>query len=536
MSVSIYYHATKLKPLFHAQGPRNVIFIIFDDLRPSLGVYGDEQALTPNIDQLGAKSVVFQTAYTQQAICGPSRTSLLTSRRPDQTKTFANNFNWRLVRDFVTLPQYFMQNGYHAQAFGKIFHNQVNTSFNDMPFSWSAEPYRPITGLLLKKFKTAAVCEGSEETGFNIICPLDREVNAIPLPDTQIRRRASEFLIEWTKQDSPKPLFLGVGFSLPHIPFKIPNWATNFHPIEKISMPNNSFPGRKAPALAQNGWKVLFAGAGDWPTQEKVAHYLKQLKQFYYSSVTFVDQKVGKFLETVVELGLSDNTIICLVADHGWHLGEHGLFAKNTNYEEATRVPWMVYDPRLNSLNGFSAVDVAKYKDFPHKIRKKSKLRPARLLNGPVELLDIYPTLVELANLPRVPKCRTRQEHANNFCLEGVSRAKNILQNQPIPPESVAISQYPRPGNLSDGYVLTAPSHPDIRIMGYALRSRTHRFVAWFEFDPNSLQTNFNRVVAKELYDKIIDPQENINIADEPESHNVVKHYMALLREKLEPV
>ncbi|TRY61138.1 hypothetical protein TCAL_13865 [Tigriopus californicus] len=535
MSVLIYYHATKLEPLFQTRGPKNVIFIIFDDLRPALGVYGDSQALTPNIDQLGAKSVVFSSAYTQQAICGPSRTSLLTSRRPDRTKTYANNFNWRSVRDFVTLPQYFKQNGYHAQAFGKIFHNQVNASFNDMPFSWSAEPYRPITGLLLKKFKTAPVCEGTEESGFNIICPLDREVNAIPLPDTQVRRRASEFLTAWTKLGSPKPLFLGVGFTLPHIPFKIPNWVTNFHPIENIALANNSFPGENAPTLARNGWKALFTGAGDWPTPDKVSHYLKQLKQFYYSSITFVDQKVGKFLETVVELGLADNTIICLVADHGWHLGEHGLFAKNTNYEEATRVPWMVYDPRLQSLNGFSLIDIVNYKNLPHNLLKRRKLQPGRFVNGPVELLDVYPTLVDLARLPRVPKCPTTLQHANRFCLEGVSRAASILQNQPIPSEAVAISQYPRPGNETDGHLVRAPSHMDIRVMGYALRSRTHRFVAWFEFDPNSLKTNFNRVIAQELYDEMVDPQENINIAYGPESCGIAKDYLRLLREKLEP-
>uniref|UniRef100_A0A1Y1KS11 Sulfatase N-terminal domain-containing protein n=1 Tax=Photinus pyralis TaxID=7054 RepID=A0A1Y1KS11_PHOPY len=198
----------------------NVLFIIVDDLRPSLGIYGDDNARTPNIDALAKKSAVFTNVFAQQALCAPSRNSFLTSRRPDSLHLYDFNSYWRDVAgNFTTIPQLFKENGYYTHSIGKVFHPGKSSNFtDDSLYSWSRSPYHPPT----EKYKNAKVCVTRNGLAQNILCPVI--VNEQPggsLPDLESLSAAKDFL-KYHKQISTLPYFLAVGFHKPHIPLKFP--------------------------------------------------------------------------------------------------------------------------------------------------------------------------------------------------------------------------------------------------------------------------------------------------------------------------
>ena len=342
----------------------NVLFIAVDDLRNDLGCYGHPQVKTPNIDRLAARGVRFDWAYCQYPVCNPSRTSLLTGLRPDATGVLDNNTNFRTkLPDIVTLPQLFRQQGYYTASLGKIFHRgltmeDLRAEMDDQP-SWDVARYFQAT-------TRGNQGEGRNMTGGRLEwCRwLAAEGEDEDQPDGQIAREAIKLIEE--RRD--KPFFLALGFHKPHDPFNAPKKYFDLYPLEQLKLTLDA--ANRSPELPQalpgGAFREAFARFTD---QER-----REFMRAYYAGISFTDAQVGKVLDALDRLRLADNTIIVFFGDHGYHLGERGWWNKNTLFELSARAPLIVAAPRINARGQSSA----------------------RL----VELLDIYPTLVELSKLP----------------------------------------------------------------------------------------------------------------------------------------
>lgn len=457
-----------------AQGARtNVLFIAVDDLRPELGCYGAAHMRTPHIDALAGRGTLFERAYCQVAVCNPSRSSLLSGCRPDTTGIFDNQHFLRgQMPKVVTLPQHFKDHGYTSLSLGKIFHHSEREP-GDVPAAWSepawyhGEPYRhwfaPASLEFVRKLKAlpkdqqpkqlrAAPFEAAEE-------PDDS------YPDAQTAAKAIEVLQRLEKEG--KPFFLGVGFVKPHLPFTCPQKYWDLYPAETVKLPNNAQPPENVPAPAlHNGYELRSYGTvPDGRVPDAMA---LNLIRGYRACVSFMDAQVGRVLAELDRLGLRDDTIIVLWGDHGYHLGENGLFTKMTNFERATRAPLIVSVP---------------------------KQRVAQRTRAFVEFVDLYPTLAELCALPLPPH------------LEGTS-FRPLLEKPDRAWKSAAFSQYVRPGKEP--------------IMGRSMRTERWRYTEWT--NPK------NERVGIELYDHQSDPEENRNVVSDAAQADVIAQLAAQLR------
>ena len=446
----------------------NVLFIAVDDLRPELGCYGVSRVKSPNIDALAARGLVFNRAYCQQAVCSPSRTSLLTGRRPDTTKVYDLETHFRkTIPDVVTLPQHFQAHGYVTRGVGKIYHGGL-----DDPKSWSAPhemPNAPGFGpegqALLKKLTAEAKKAGldlkdrkNQPRGLPYEAP---EVSDDQLQDGAIAGRAVALLGEL----KDKPFFLAVGFLKPHLPFVAPRKYWDLYDPAKIDLADNPYAPKGAPRYAATNWSELrqYHGMPKDPAPMPEAE-ARKLVHGYLASVSYVDAQVGRVLAELDRLGLRDNTVVILWGDHGWQLGEHGFWCKHTNYEVAARAALLMSAPG----------------------RKAAGARTDAL----VEFVDIYPTLTELCGLPKPDG------------LEGISFAP-MLDDPSRAWKPAVFHQYPR-GIPKLG-----------RGMGHAIRTDRHRLVEWTV--PGK---DFREY---ELYDLQSDPAENENIAGRPDNAELVK-------------
>lgn len=440
-----------------AQQKPNVLFIVVDDLRPALGCYGDVNAVSPNIDQLASKGTLFQSAYCQQAVCAPSRASFMTGKKPDHTKVWNLETHFRkALPDVVTMPQYFKNNGYYARQIGKIYHDPK--AAQDPP-SWSAPE---ILGVTTNKGKYALDSNLRH-------APKATVAEAADVADSAyIDGMVANATIKELQQMGNKPFFLAVGFRRPHLPFSVPlaYWQRN---------QQKRFPLSRDTARAVNLPKYSFhnsvelRGYTDIPDFGPIdADLSRKLVRGYYTSVSFTDAQVGKVLAELHRLGLDKNTIVVLMSDHGFHLGEHGLWGKTTNSKTDTRVPLMVYDPRQPKQNKISTAIV--------------------------QLVDMYATLSDLCGLP------APQTDGHSFA--------GIIQGKNYQGDDLAFSQFP-----DDMKYDTQPN-----IMGYAVHNSAFGYTEWIE-----LKTG--KVVARELYDYSIDPAENVNRADEPKYKKVMASF-----------
>ncbi len=466
-----------------AEKKLNVLFIAVDDLRPELGCYGVKGIKSPNIDALAKRGLLFNRAYCQQAVCSPSRTSLLTGRRPDTTKIYNLEDHFRdTIPDVVTLPQHFKNNGYFCQSFGKIYHSGL-----DDPKSWSAPSF--------------VVDLGNTKDGRRIVDPDDVTEHSFPftfvaekkpsgpngktktrkgakgrppwsapdvddaaLPDGQTAEKAIEVMTKVKNQ----PFFLAVGFHKPHLSFDAPKKYYDLYKAENMKLAKNPFPPKDVFPPAMIDWRELRNYDG-MPQQGPVSdQQARELIRGYYAATTYMDAQVGKVLTALDKLGLRDNTIIILWGDHGWQLGEHGMWCKHTNFEIATRSVLMI--------------------SVPGQKKRGSKT------DALVEFVDIFPTLAELAGLTRPDG------------LEGKSFVP-LLSKPSQPWKKAAFSQYPRPNNL----------------MGYAMRTDRYRYVEWINRDTKA-------VAGRELYDHKNDPDENINIAGHADHASIVEDLSAQLK------
>jgi len=475
----------------HAQKPKyNVLFIAVDDLRPELGCYGVPVIQSPYIDKLAGNGTLFKRAYCQQAVCSPSRTSLLTGRRPDTTKVYDLQTHFRLnIPDVVTLPQYFKQNGYHTQSLGKIYHGLTL----DDPASWSVKSWHPrgpnyakpeslaIIENIRKKLKAEnqlrkdVVTQRDPKTGLVLklkrsgkraIGPSweDPDVPDNALPDGKTADKAIEVL----QQVKDKPFFLAVGFLKPHLPFVAPKKYFDLYPPKKIRTADNPYPPKDVPSIAMTTFGEL-RSYSDIPRQGPLPDGKDlELVRAYYAATSYTDAQIGRVIDELERLKLRDKTVIVLWGDHGWQLGEHGLWCKHTNFEVATHAPLI-----------FSA---------PNQKNKGAKT------NALAEFVDIYPTLCELCGLD-IPEG-----------LEGTSLVP-VMDNPNRSWKKAAFSQYPRFWKS--------------KCMGYSMKTDRYRYTEWNI--PNG------EPLGIELYDHQTDPDENINIANRPENKELTAKLSKML-------
>ncbi len=459
-----------------ASGPPsrpNVLFITVDDLRLNIGCFGDEAAITPNIDRLAARGTRFARAYVQQAVCNPSRQSMLTGMRPDTIRV------WDLHADFrktspgvIPLPEYFKKNGYFVQGIGKIFHDGM-----DDRESWSVpakyanvsklEDYRLPDNRKPHKGRKAAATEFVDEP-------------ESAYPDGMVSAEAVAVIEQLAaRRAGAEPFYLAVGFRKPHAPFTAPRKYWDLYDPAKIPPVAQPEPPRGAPKIALHD-SVELRGYSDMPkTGPFTDAQIARLRHGYYAAASFTDAQIGRVLEALDRSGLAKNTIIVFWGDHGYHLGEHGLWCKTTCYEADTRVPLIVVAPG----------------ERPRGVRSDAL----------VELVDIYPTLLELCGLPE------------RRGLEGKSLVPNI-NDAAAPGRAAAFSQFPRPWPLrKDG----APG-----VMGYAVRTPTHRYIEWRKF--GTLE-----VAARELYtyqgDQLFETE---NLLEKPENKTLADKLAALLTQE----
>ncbi|MDB4423306.1 sulfatase [Rhodopirellula sp.] len=467
----------------------NVLFIAIDDLRPELGCYGSSIAKSPNIDRFADSAVTFTHAYCQQAVCNPSRASLMTGLRPDTIKVWDLQTNFRKTTpDAVTLTQQFMNHGYHAVGIGKIFHNNIQD-----PLSWS-EPKLNVDDY---PFDPDAVYRGKDNVAWlenrkseliakNDLRRIDQfgkwylkhvATENVDIPDDAYFDGAQTTVAinkMKTLATDEQPFFMAVGYYRPHLPFNVPKRYWDMYDRQSIPLAENRFQPKNAPIMSVNTAREI-RGYTDFKNNPRphegsfTDEQSRLLKHGYLASVSYIDAQVGRLLAMLKKHDLDHNTIVVLWGDHGWKLGEHNSWCKMTNYEIDTRVPLIVRTP--------GAVENGKECD--------------RL----VEFVDVYPSLCELAGIP------SRDE------LEGLSFAP-LLENRKLPWKKAVFSQF-----LRDG-IWMAPD--GVAYMGRCIRTANHRYVEWNPKDGTD-------VVARELYDLESDPQENNNIAEKAEHSGLIQ-------------
>ncbi|WP_298653888.1 sulfatase [uncultured Proteiniphilum sp.] len=461
--------------------PRNVLMILVDDLKPNLGCYGDNVAVSPNIDRLAGQGVRFDMAYCNQAVSVASRYNLLTGAR--STTSGLYNFGRQLrdvYPDAVTLPQFFIKAGYHTEAIGKVFH--VGHGNTDDKASWSIPHHsdKLIEYLLPESTDRQLTREEALFENTRLFFP-DTQIGRLPrgaawealdvvdeaYADGRVARKAIDRLRE-LKKEPDQPFFMAVGFVRPHLPFSAPKKYWDMYDPDKLPMPEYEKDAENAPKMATKRGGEIDQFKPIPPGQYVYADSLtRKLIHGYYASMSYMDAQVGRLLDELERLDMLDNTIIVLWGDHGWHLGDHGYWTKHTNYEQANRIPLIVVAPGVTT--------------------------PGTSTGQPAETVDIYPTLTELAGLgkPVTPQP-----------IDGLSMVP-ILKD---PEKRIRDHAY--------------HAYPHGKYIGRAIRTERYRLVEWKNREDS-------KDVLYELYDYKNDPLETKNIADK--ESKVVKSMQKIL-------
>jgi len=496
----------------------NILFIAIDDLKPILGCYGNTMVKTPNIDRLAKMGTVFMSNYVQQAVCGPTRASLMTGKRPDYTKVWDLKTRMRDINpDILSLPQHLITQGYSTQGIGKVYDQRCVDKELDKP-SWSVPYYKtnnkyfgsfgepaegryqlPETKDLAEKYIKEALDNGKTKAEANdyVQTKIKPSVESADVPDYAYTDgantlQAKDMLIQLSK--SNQPFFFAVGLAKPHLPFVAPKKYWDLYKRE--DMPLAKFQGQN-----KNPVSVAYHNAGEmrgytdippltsFTDQKPYGITLpvdkqKELIHGYYAAISYTDANVGKLLDALDSLGLTKNTIIVLWGDHGWHLGDHNLWCKHTNFEEATRAPLIIAAP------GF----------------KPSKT------SSQTEHIDIFPTLCDLAgvNIPAI--------------LDGKSLVP-IMKNPAASVKEYSVSQYPRSNATAENERL---GYADANAMGYSIRTKQYRYTMWMSNGFRSSKPFDSKlIIGAELYDYKKDPLETVNVANEKKYAAVSKQMNA---------
>ncbi len=485
----------------------NILFIAVDDLKPVLGCYGNKQIHSPNIDRLAKQGTTFMANYCQQAVCGPTRASLMTGKRPDNTKVWDLLTLIRDVNpDIITIPGYFKSQGYSTQGIGKVFDSRTVDKDNDKT-SWTVPYYKtakkyydptfgepaanryqdPKNRLEVEKFTKIGKEKGLDKAGMQefISANVRPTVENAAVSDNSYEDganalQAKDVLVQLSKKE--EPFFFAVGFSKPHLPFVAPKKYWDMYKREDM-------PLAKFQQQAKNALDVAYHNSSEIRLYTDVVEEIapdgkqkkgltlsiekqKELIHGYYAAISYMDANVGILLRTLDSLGLMKNTIVVLWGDHGWHLGDHNLWCKHTNFEQAARAPLIISSPNIR----------------------------ASQTNSLTEFVDIFPTLCELSGLS-IPTT-----------LDGKSLVP-LMKNPTAVVKEYAVSQYPRTEEaLEMGRLGYTPNN----IMGYSIRTSRYRYSIWLKNKARSTDPyNPAQLIGTELYDYDVDPMETINVAKE---------------------
>jgi uncharacterized sulfatase len=396
--------------------PPNVLLIAIDDLNVSLSCYDHPLVKTPNIDKLAARGIRFDHAYCQYPLCNPSRSSLLSGLRPDTSQIYDNGTPIRKVfPDIVTLPQFFMTNGYFSGRIGKIYHygvpGQIGTSGLDDAPSWN-EFVNPRGR---DRDDEADVINFTPGRGLGAsLCWME----AKGTDEEQTDGKVAAATIQMLEAQQDKPFFIAAGFYRPHVPDIATKKYFDMYPLEKVTLPTE--PPEHIEGIPPIALTCMPLNYG--VDEEK----LRRFKRAYFASISFVDAQVGKVLDALDRLKLADNTVVVLFGDHGWSLGEHGQWQKQLLFEEVARVPFIIALPKAIVVGSCTRT---------------------------VELVDIYPTLADMCGF-RPPAS-----------LEGHS-LRPLLENPKARWMIPAITQQVR-------------NDQGRRIMGYSVRTERWRYTEW---------------------------------------------------------
>jgi iduronate 2-sulfatase len=480
----------------------NILFISIDDLRPTLGVYGDSVAITPNIDQLASEGMTFRQTFTQVAVCAPSRASLMTGCRPDSTRVWHLGDKFRDINpNAVTMPQYFSQFGYYTVNLGKIFHNYMPDSI-----SWDEPDLRPARYLqpdwLKRDGETFYI---SEEVNRSQAIKRDSLLQLRPeryadgwntgpaweaadVHDTMYydgaqTELAKKTLTRLAKNDTP--FYMGLGYFRPHLPFAAPKKYWDLYDPQKIPLAANKEVPLNTPNFTMNSMYELrgydeFNKIGHPQSSYQMGEDTSRiLKHGYYASVSYVDALLGDLIAHMKKIGIYENTIIILWGDHGWKLGDHNSWGKMTNYNIDLKVPMIIRYPNQEN-RGAQTSEIT-------------------------ELIDMFPSLCELAGVT-VPDY-----------MQGTSFVP-LIKNPQLEWKSAAFSQFHRrPAHAADGN----------RYMGYSINTKKYHYIEWYEW--NAENGTRGELKDKELYDREIDPNETVNIAAQASFTEIVAQLSAQL-------
>ena len=445
----------------NAAKPLNILFIAADDLNVDIGCYGNKQMKTPNLDRLAKLGVRFDRAYCQQALCGPSRASVMTGLRPNTTGFVRLNDNLRKLKpDVVTLGQYFQKKNYYVGRVGKIYHygnpTQIGSNGHDDELTWQ-ERFNP-AGIdrtqeeNITRFRGPGSTKG-KKGGLGISMavwdPVSKDEEHT---DGMVATRA----IEMIERNKHKPFFIAAGFFNPHCPYVAPKKYFDMYPLEEITM-EPLVEARKdlddVPAMAvqrdTKNWPYFFKDVTD--------EEARKCKQAYYACVSFVDAQVGRLLDALEERDLMDNTLIVFWSDHGYFLGEKGLWYKRKSFERSMRTPVIIAGPGIKTAG--------------------------QSCGQPIELLDLYPTIVDYAG-------GTVPNELDGRSLRPLLNTPTAIWDKP------AISQ-----------VFHGP-----KAQGFSIRTHRWRYTEW-----NGGKAGL------ELYDHDADPDEVRNLAKAPEHAATIK-------------
>ncbi|GHC66746.1 sulfatase [Roseibacillus persicicus] len=425
--------------LAESDGKKNVLIFFIDDLRPELGCYGVDKIQSPAIDALASEGVLFERAYCQQALCAPSRISMMTGQYPDH-----NGIDGlftplrRHDKEAMTLPRYFQKQGYFTASYGKVYHHQIDDKehWSDLPDISREKFANPET--LARIAERVVEAKKSGKTVDEVrAAGKGPAIEVVEGPDELYRDgKVAKAAIESLRKNKEKPFFMCVGFAKPHLPFAAPKRYWDLYEREQFMVPERILP-EGAPSLGVTKWNEL-RGYRGIPAEGPLSDELTlELRHGYAASVSFADAQVGKVMAELDRLGLREETLVILWGDHGYKLGEYGLWCKHTNFEVDTRVPLIVSAPG----------------------GKQGKRSHAL-----VEIVDLFPTVVEMTG-GTVPAGR-----------DGMSLAP-VLEDPKRKFRPFAFMQYPRGSQ-----------------MGYALRNERWRYIEWIKFDTQE-------VVARALYD-----------------------------------
>lgn len=469
------------------QEHKNVLFIAVDDLRPELGCYGTENVFSPRMDALAKEGMVFERNYVQMAVCIPSRACAFTSTRPERTHQVYGDMRWQNAEGARPIGRTFSDAGYETLSLGKLWHTERKEPHGDaFDVEWKAwgkkyadpENQRKMDEQW-KRYQAGQATGKPYKEDLNLLPAITEaaDVDDEGYNDGMLARRAVKELQRMAQGD--KPFLMMIGFEKPHLPFNAPEKYWDLYSEADMPLaPNPDYP-QGMPEIAFNGNPNFYSYSyGDYeplpPGMSRMPERTaRHLVHGYRACVSYVDTQIGRVLDELDRLGLADSTIVVLWGDHGWHLGDNGMWSKHTNYEVAAHSPLIIRAPGWTT--------------------------PGTRSEALVETIDLFPTLLDYCGLSPL----------------------TLADGRSLKPEMTESSA------TGKDAVFHCFNRWGEEVIGFAVRTDRYRLVSWRK--GWSLSSD---EVATELYDYEADPHETVNQATNPEYADVVQKLQTMLKEK----